>query len=201
MNWLDVVGASLSLISTYHFTKSYHSAWIIGIFAIVLNTILYWQKGVYGHVLLECIYFVIMIIGLMKWKSNNNTTVYQLSTKQMLIASSIAFSLFLSYAYFLIAYTPSTIPYWDASTTVLCLFAQAMMIYRIIQCWMIWFVVDAMIVILQWQQGMPFHSIVTFIYLGLAILGFLRWKKDLLHPVADKLSFSIFSSKNNSVSS
>lgn len=180
MNWLDLSGAALSLVSTYHFTKSRHTAWMIGILAILLNTVLYAQKGIYGHVFLEFIYLFVMIAGLRKWKSAQSNAVYQLNLKQVSICIIAVCTVFSLYALVLIHLTPSKIPFWDAGTTVLCLFAQGLMIYKILLCWMIWFVVDAMMAVLQWQQGMPFHSLVTTMYLGLAVLGYLRWRKLLV---------------------
>lgn len=200
MSWLDFTGASLSLISTYYFTKSYHRAWVIGILAITLNTILYWQKGIYGHIFLEGVYFFIMIAGLLKWKNDARLVVYQLTVKQFLYCLPVVMVSFGAYAYFLVHYTASTVPMWDAVTTVLSLFAQGLMIYKLLLCWMLWFVVDLMIAILQWQQGMPFHSIVTFLYLGLAVSGYINWKKHLSQTTFEISSLSLFSSKNNSVS-
>lgn len=200
MIWLDVTGASLSLVSTYHFTKGRHSAWVIGMLAIFLNIALYWQKRIYGHVFLEAIYFIIMCIGLFKWKNEQKLKTYKLTPMQAGYCAFIAISAFIGYFFILVHFTNSQMPYWDASTTILCLFAQGLMIYKILLCWVIWFVVDLMIAILQWRNDMPFHSLVTLSYLGLAISGYIHWKKHLCHVTLDKSSFFPFLFKKSSTS-
>lgn len=181
MNWLDFVGASLSLISTYYFTQACRKAWLISLLAITLNTILYWQKGVYGHLLLEGIYFISMIYGWYQWSENHTkedrTLIRYLSLNEMLCYVAMAITGIVLMAQGLIAYTDSTIPYWDASTTILCLIAQWLLCRKVIHCWILWFVVDAMVALLQFYKGMPFHSAVHWLYLIMAVVGYYRWRQ------------------------
>ncbi len=181
MNWLDFVGASLSLLSTYYFTQAKRLAWLISLFAITLNTILYWQKGVYGHLLLEGIYFVSMIYGWYQWSGNVANKDYRpiryLSVNEIICYVAGAIIGILLMAKGLSFYTDSTIPYWDASTTILCLIAQWLLCRKVIHCWILWFVVDAMVAVLQFHKGMPFHSAVHWLYLVMAVVGYYRWRK------------------------
>jgi len=181
INALDLIGASLSLSSTYYFTKAARFAWIIGITAVILNTILYWQKNIYGHLILEGIYFISMLIGLWRWRTSNikNNRIKQLSFKHYFLGGSISVCLIYIVAQSLAIFTPSPMPILDATTTVLSLAAQLLLIYKFLQCWILWFLVDAMMTIIQFSQGMPFHALATLFYLGLAIVGYQRWKKIL----------------------
>ncbi|MGE3317869.1 MAG: nicotinamide riboside transporter PnuC [Candidatus Berkiella sp.] len=181
MNWLDFTGASLSLISTYYFTQARRLAWLVGLFAIVLNSVLYWQKGIYGHLILESIYFISMIYGWYQWSvglSNKpSLPIRYLSIEQfgyyvLLAVISIALT-----AQVLSTLTDSTIPYWDATTTVLSLIAQWLLCRKIIHCWILWFIVDALVALLQLYKGMPFHSAVHWLYLFMAVVGYYRWRQ------------------------
>lgn len=178
MNWLDFTGACLSLTSTYYFTQAKRLAWLVGLFAIILNTILYWNKGIYGHMLLEATYFISMIYGWFNWSSHSQSTrgIRSLRLGEGLFYGAISCAAFVSLSQYLIAYTDSTIPYWDAISTVLSLLAQWLLCLKILQCWIIWFVVDAIIAGLQFYKGIPFHSALHWIYLGMAIWGYWRWR-------------------------
>lgn len=181
MNWLDFIGASLSLISTYYFTQARRLAWLVGLFAIVLNSILYWQKGVYGHLILESIYFISMIYGWYQWSNGISNTpsrlIRYLSIQQVGYYVLFALVSILLVAKGLSVFTDSTIPYWDASTTVLSLLAQWLLCRKIIHCWILWFVVDALVALLQFYKGMPFHSAVHWLYLFMAVVGYYRWRQ------------------------
>jgi nicotinamide mononucleotide transporter len=180
MNWLDPLGAGLSLICTYYFTNAKRMAWLIGMAAIILNSILYWQKGIYGHLLLESIYFITMIYGFMKWsnkKPEHSTAIRLLTLKEAAMLTIVAIVGVAVFAQILMHYTNSDIPYWDALTTTLSLIAQWMLCLKIIHCWIVWFIVDALVAALQLYKGIPFHSAIHFLYLGMAVMGYYRWHK------------------------
>lgn len=180
MNLLDPIGAGLSLICTYYFTKGQRIAWLLGIIAIIVNSILYWQKGIYGSLILEAVYFLSMIYGWFKWHSGNYPSkklpIRYLSLKQIAYLCGIAVLGILLLANAL-ALTDSDVPYWDAMTTTLSLIAQALLCLKIIHCWILWFVVDALVALLQLYKGIPFHSAIHWSYLILAVLGYFRWRK------------------------
>ncbi|MBS0285878.1 MAG: nicotinamide mononucleotide transporter [Proteobacteria bacterium] len=182
MNWLDPVGAGLSLICTYYFTQARRFAWILGILAIMVNSLLYYQKGIYGSLVLEAIYFISMIYGLYQWstpqKRLTTADIKFLTAKQFFVLCVIALGGFFV-ASFLLTKTGSDIPYWDALTTTLSLIAQAMLCLKIIHCWILWFIVDAMMAALQLYKGIPFHSAIHWSYLILAVIGYIRWHQLL----------------------
>lgn len=180
MYLLDFVGASLSLISTYYFTQAKRLAWLVGLFAVTLNFVLYWQKGIYGHLLLEGIYFFSMVYGFYQWSTGvakPTRLIRYLSLKQILQYILIALVGILCMAQALSYFTDSTIPYWDATTTILSLIAQWLLCMKIIHCWILWFIVDVLVALLQLYKGIPFHSAVHWLYLIMAVVGYYRWRK------------------------
>lgn len=182
MNWLDPMGASLSLACTYYLTAAYRSAWLIGLCAIILNAILYWQKGIYGALFLELIYFVSSIYGWYQWHASQNRptrAIRHLSIKEGVFFISLAMLGTIMIAAFLSQWTDSEVPYWDAAITAMSLIAQWLLCLKVIQCWLVWFVVDAMVASLHLYKGIPFHSIIHWIYLLLALLGYWRWQAKI----------------------
>lgn len=180
MNWLDPIGASLSLICTYYFAQAKRLAWLLGMIAIAVNTILYWQKGIYGYLLLEAVYFGSMIYGWYNW-SRKDATGVERPIRSLTLKESLVLGLIVLFSTVILArllvLAHSDIPYWDASTTVLSLLAQWLLCTKVIQCWFIWFVVDASTGALQFYKGIPFHSAIHWMYLILAVVGFFRWRK------------------------
>lgn len=181
VSWLDPIGACIALLCTYYFTQARRFAWCLGLIAIVINAILYYEKGIYGRVGLEFLYFVSMIYGLYHWgqaKSERTPTVIsRLNRREILQYALLATGAIWGLAQLLQNMTNSTIPYWDATTTVLSLMAQWWLCRKIIQSWILWFFVDAMVAILQCYKGIPFHSMVHWMYLGMAVMGYYRWRR------------------------
>jgi len=179
MYWLDFTGACLSLTSTYYFTQAKRLAWLVGILAIIINFVLYWQKGIYGRVLLEILYFISMIYGLQQWTTQNQQ---QRPIRSLRLTEAFFYSILAAIGIFLLAtylitFTDSNVPYWDAVSTVLSLLAQWLLCLKVIHCWFLWFIVDAMVAALQYYKGIPFHSALHWLYLGMAVLGYWRWRE------------------------
>lgn len=180
---LDPIGACCSLLSTYYFTQARTYAFPTMLLSIVVNSILYYQKGIYAHLGLEVIYFISSVYGWYTWSHPN-----KVKKKPAVLISKIplfikiGFILFALMAIPLLAYalgrwTDSNIPYWDATTTILALLAQWMLCKKWIESWSVWFVRDSLVVVLHWVKNIPFHSATHFIYLMMAIVGYVKWRK------------------------
>lgn len=179
---LDPIGACLSLTSTFLFVKATRSAWMIGLLAIIVNTILYFQKGLYGQVGLEFVYFITMIYGWVLWgkpldSSDSISGIQVMHRLHWVMLMAGMSSIFIFVFCFLTYMTDSDVAHVDALIVAISLSAQFLLCHRYIECWILWLVVDAIVAILQWQKGIPFHSGVHFIYLGMAIVGHIRWTR------------------------
>jgi nicotinamide mononucleotide transporter len=71
------------------------------------------------------------------------------------------------------------IVYIDASTTTISLIAQWMMARKYIENWLVWIFVDLLYVGVYLYKGVYLTSFLYFIFLFLATLGYLKWKKTL----------------------
>lgn len=190
MNWLDFTGACLSLTCTYYFTTVKRAAWAIGAIAIILNSILYYQKGIYGSLFLEGVYFISMIWGWYEWGQKRHAKIRPvvfLKSKYLIGLSLIACVGIAFVSLLLKELTDSNVPYLDATITVLSLIAQGLLCLKVIHCWILWFIVDALVVGLHFYKGIPFHSALHCLYLIFAVVGFYRW-----HEIYKKQDKAIF---------
>lgn len=182
MTILDPIGASLSLLSTFCFVNAKRAAWIVGMLAILVNTTLYFFKGLYGQVALEGVYMVSMVYGLVLWTSSQNENKPTLLISRLTPTHGIGLAVLnivgVTVAWWLLShFLNSTVPMLDALILCLSLTAQWLLCRKVFECWIVWFVVDAIVVWVHAQKGIPFHSGVHFIYLFLAVAGHFRWKK------------------------
>lgn len=179
---LDITGSCFAFLSTVYYVRANILAWPVGLIAICINLVLYGLTGIYGDMSLEVIYFVSSLYGWYQWSHKNNNSQQQSSISNITLSHAMALVVFAIIGIFLTAeyllhFTNSQVPYWDATTTILSLVAQWLTCKKIIQTWFVWFTVDALYVGLYIYKGIPAHSILLIIYLGLAIAGYLRWYK------------------------
>lgn len=181
LNTLDVVGALFSLLSTIFYVKADKWAWPMGVVATTFDATLYGLTGIYGDMTLTIIYFISMFYGWYMWTHNNHRhkklQITYLTWRLALILSGVAVVGIFGAVELLKYFTNSQVPYLDATTTVLSLIAQWMVCKKIIENWILWFVVDAIYVFLYFYKDIPAHGVLLIIYLGLAVAGFIRWRK------------------------
>lgn len=158
-------------------------AWPLSLIAISINLFLYCQKGIYGDMSLQFLYLGMTIYGWYQWKFGGNNhaelpvqSITPKAAKSLILVGIIAICLT---ALLLGKYTNSQVPVLDATTTVLSIIAQWLICRKVIQNWVIWFVVDSMYAGLYFYKHIPAHALLQIVYLSMAVLGYLRWKKEL----------------------
>lgn len=180
---LDIIGSIFSLICTLYYVRANVLAWPTGLVASSLNIILYFYSGLYGDMSLEGFYFLSTFYGWYIWlrggAHHQQREITRITAKHALILVLITVIGIEAVHFYLAHYTNSQVPYWDATTTVISLVAQWLICRKIIECWYLWFIVDAMYVGLYFYKGIDAHSILLVIYVGLAVAGYLRWRKLL----------------------
>jgi len=181
---LDITGAFISLLSTYYFIRLDNKAWPITLLATCLNTILYWQSGIYADTALESFYFLSTSYGWYLWRrpmQQGTLGVRHLFGREYVLLSVFILSVCNLIAKILSNYTHSTIPILDAFTTSLSLAAQWLMCHKVIETWILWFFTDVIYAYLFFYKQLPFHGLLMLIYTSMAIAGYLTWIKQ---PIA-----------------
>ena len=183
LKFLDLTGAVLSFLSTIAFTREHLSAWPLGLLAATINGYLYLHQGIYADALLELLYFGLIFYGWYLWlyggSAHKGVSIRHITAKESCTLLFIGLATSLTLGFLLNHYTHSTIPYIDATTAIFSLLGQWMIGKKIIECWALWFSVDATYVWLYLNKGIPFHSVLMMIYLCIAIMGYISWSKKI----------------------
>ena len=69
----DGLISSLSVVATWMLTRKYLEQWFVWIFANAIAVVVYLASGLYPTVVLFFVYFVMAIIGLIKWRQDART--------------------------------------------------------------------------------------------------------------------------------
>ena len=180
-NWIEIVGALIGFIYIFFEIKVNKWMWPIGILTSIFYIIIFFNSKFYADMSLQFYYIVISIIGWYWWNKEQNLNkelkIRKLNKTlllQLILSSTIVF-IFLSYI--LVNYTDSPLPYWDSLTTALSIIATWMLARKIIEQWILWIIIDLISMLLYLYKGLYPTSILFLIYSGLAIIGYLQWKK------------------------
>ncbi|MBN2689904.1 MAG: nicotinamide mononucleotide transporter [Gammaproteobacteria bacterium] len=180
---LDIIGAVFSFFSTVAYIRVSVIAWPLGIVSLLIDLYLYFTKGIYADMTLHFMYLLMTFYGWYEWKfggDNKEELPIGSISKGMLFSLTLFGIVSASTLYFFLKdYAHSQIPLWDATSTVVSLIAQFLICRKIIECWFLWFFVDMVYSGMYIYKGIPAHGIVQFIYVGMAVVGYLNWQKQL----------------------
>jgi len=183
----DILGSIFSFLSTIYYIRANKNSWPLALLAILVNLSLYTLTGLYADAGKETIYLVSSLYGWYWWTragpQRKEAPITNITVKHALILSGIAGLGVYCLSLLLIHFTNSQVPYWDATTTVLSLIAQWLICRKIMECWILWFIVDLLYTGLYFYKGIPAHSILLVLYTGMAVIGYCYWRKLIARQI------------------
>ena len=185
----ELAGLFFGLMAVWYLIKESIYTWPAGILYVLVSFIVFWEIQLYGDFLLHIIFLVLNVYGWYFWvngKKNKEEelpiTTYPLGQNFVLIVIScigtIVFGYFLSSIHHWIEMEPSSLPYWDATTSVLSITGIWLMTKKKLENWYYWIVVDVLACGIYFYKGIYFYSFLYGLYIIMAFSGLLAWKKS-----------------------
>lgn len=196
INWLEAAGLIFGLLTVFFLIKENIFTWLCGIIYILISFVIFWQQQLYGDFLLHVFFLFLNIYGWYHWvygetSRKDSVKVAWLSLKRNVIYALISILGIFFFGYFLINIhliftnlTPASVPYWDAATTSLSVTAMWLTARKKIENWIYWLIVDVLAAGIYVYKDIYFYALLYFIYIGLAVAGFLTWKKIIQRQIA-----------------
>jgi len=183
-NWIEIVGAILSLIYLYLSINQKVSLWFFGIISSLFYIVVFFQSKLYADMSLQYYYVFISIYGWINWKKGTNENNKELPAirinKRFIIISVVATAvIYLIYYLVLLNFTDSTIPKSDALIGALSVIGTWMLAKKFIENWLVWIVADAFCIGLYIYKGLYPTAVLFANYTVMAWVGYLQWKKSI----------------------
>ena len=176
---LDLIGAILSFLATVLTMRASLWLWPLSLVAISVNIVLYTTTQLYADAGKELIYALSCVYGWVWWLRGGShrgpLSIQGLSWRHGLTLSGVAVACTAIITYCLLTFTRSATPLWDATTTVLSLTGQWLTCRKVLACWFVWCVVDALYAGLYFHKGMTAHGVLLCVYTGMAGVGYRMW--------------------------
>ena len=192
MNVLEALGLIFGLLCVYFLIKENILTWPFGILYVLISFVIFWQSQLYGDFLLHIVFLILNIYGWHSWINGKDETKQELlvsknSTKESIfqlvltIAGIILFAQVLIYIpNWIDSMEPAALPYWDSTTSVLSVTGMWLTTKKKIDNWYYWLAVDILATGIYYHKELYFYSLLYFIYIFLAIAGFIAWRKSMM---------------------
>ncbi len=185
LNWIELSGLVSGLIYLYFSINEKIWLWPLAIATSVFYIFIYFNSKIYADMGLQFYYVAISIYGWYQWskketnKANNKLVISKTPLNLWLLITLATMVLFAIMSLILIKYTDSPVPYIDAFTTSASIVATWMLARKLIEQWLWWIVIDAVSIGLYIYRELYLTVILFIVYTLLAILGYIKWKKQL----------------------
>lgn len=181
----ELIAVFFGLLSVYYSMKVNILVFPTGIVSVLIYVAITFQVGLYADMFINVVYFVMSVYGWYKWlrpsAGHKQLPVTFSSRKLNFIAlATTAFS-FAVMQYVLRHHTDSTVPYVDAFTTAIFITGMWLMALKKVENWIYWIIGDIVSVPLYFHKELIFTSFQFFVFLILAVMGLMRWRKEAVY--------------------
>jgi len=151
-----------------------------GFIMVALYFFIFWKYKLYSDAILQVYFFVIQFYGLWVWLNgrapDGRVMVAPLSRQMFIDYLAMTAVAWMAISFLMDTYTDAAAPIWDSAVAALSVTAQFLMSRRHIESWLLWIVVDVLAIGLFYTRDLAPTAALYFIFLGLAITGYVQWR-------------------------
>jgi nicotinamide mononucleotide transporter len=179
---LEIIAVIFGLLSVWYSMKVNILVYPTGIVSVIIYVYICFFAGLYADMGINFVYIIMSVYGWYNWtrpRTDKLRLPVTFSSKQHhLIAIGGTIVSFVIIRAVLIAYTDSNVPNIDAFTTSVFIVGMWLMAVKKVENWIYWIIGDIVSVPLYFYKGLVFTSFQYFIFLILAIMGYIAWRKE-----------------------
>lgn len=180
--WLEAVAVIFGLLSVWYSKKVNILVFPTGIVSVLIYMYITFFAGLYADMFINLVYFVMSVYGWYYWthpkSGKSERPVTFASRNQNLVGLLATVLAFILIRFVLIHYTDSNVPTIDALTTAIFIVGMWLMAVKKVENWLYWIVGDLISIPLYFYKGLVFTSFQFFVFLIIAVAGYLAWKKQ-----------------------
>ena len=180
---LDQVNLVLGIVGVVLMVKRSLWAFPVGLVAVSVQAVLFWQATFYADAKLQGFFFVSLAYGWWHWSRHKGAApelpVTRLGWRARLGYLAAASALTLAWGAWQKAHTDAAMPYRDTFIASFSMMAQVLQVRKNVENWGVWLAVNAVAVSAFWSADLAFTAFLYLLYLVLALAGWREWAKTL----------------------
>lgn len=183
---VEVIAVALGIIYVILATRQNTWCWPSAIISTTLFTWIFYAEGLYQQAVLQVFYIAMGVYGWRQWLRGGEggapLDVSNWPVRRHLILIALTVGLTALTGWLAARYTSTPFPYLDAFTTWGSVAATLLMTRKVLESWVYWFIIDILIVVLTIRTGIPTTSVLYAVYVIMAVVGFISWRRSQLQP-------------------
>lgn len=179
---IDGIAAISGIFCVVLCAKGKKSQYIWGLFNVIGYVIIAWINKYYGEVMLNALYYLpSQFVGYYLWNKHMNKETDDVEGKKLTLKQSILFLVLITIGIFgyklVLDMLGGTQTLLDSASTVTSVVANALMMMRYREQWLLWIIIDAITVVMWLLVGDFIMVTMWGVYLVNAFYGYYNWTK------------------------
>jgi nicotinamide mononucleotide transporter len=188
-SWAELIGAVLGVSMVICNIKEIHWGWPLAFASSAMYFLVFWGSKLFGDASLQIFFAVMATWGWWQWLRGVRVdgtvlkiqTLSKASTIKLIAVCAI---LWLATGLFLLKFTTTDVPWWDAFPTALSIVATFLLGRKYIENWPMWIVVNIVGIALFAYKGLWLTVGLYAVFAIMAVIGWQAWQKQLILKTA-----------------
>lgn len=180
---LDQINLVLGVIGVWLMIKRSLWAFPVGLVAVTVQGVLFFQTRFYADATLQIFYFVALAWGWWHWVRDRGAApelpVTELSGRGRLTVVAIAAAATATWALTVGRWTDSAMPWRDAFIAAFSVAAQVLQARKNLENWPLWVVTNLVAVVSYWSAELAYTAFLYAIYLVMSFAGWREWRRAM----------------------
>lgn len=185
-NYIELFAAISGFIYIFFSIRQSIFLWPIGIITSAGYIVVFYRTTLYADMALQGYYLIVSIYGWYHWlrgkdKSIGNETIKIITLSvRGVIYMFVSIALLTALLWYILGHTNASNPFWDSFITAGSIVATWMLARKYLEQWLLWIFFDAATIGLALYKKMYPTTILMAIYTVMAVVGYIRWRRDYL---------------------
>ncbi|MEZ5082817.1 MAG: nicotinamide riboside transporter PnuC [Bacteroidales bacterium] len=195
-SWLEFIAVVFGLLSVWLAKQEKILVYPTGIISVLIYVYICFNVKLYAYAGINFFFFIMSVYGWYMWSKKSDKPVLKISAcsvkNWITVAVMFGMSIIIIVALLKIfkaddaEYWSTKIPYIDTVTTAIFIVSMWLMALKKVENWIFWIIGDAVSVPLYAYKGLVFTSFQYLVFLIIAVLGYMAWRKNCLLSEHDK---------------
>jgi nicotinamide mononucleotide transporter len=181
---VEVTAVAFGIVSVWLSTREHIASWPTAMVNVALFFVIFARARLYADMGLQVVYFALSVYGWYEWKfggrDRSELRVSRTTPRLGLLLVALGATGTTLLGTYLSRATDAALPYLDSALAVFSLLAQWMMTRKLLENWLVWLVLDVTYVGMFLSRGLALTAVNYAVYLALAALGFVQWRRSWL---------------------
>lgn len=178
---LEIVAVILAIAYLLLAARESILCWYCAFASSAIFTVIFWDVSLLMESALNVFYVVMAVVGWYEWryggKGHHGVRIRTLRPWQHgMIAAVLVLAAAIN-GWFMASYTSAAWPYLDAFTTWAAVLTTFLVVWKVLENWLYWFVIDGVSIFLYIDRGLFLTALLFAAYVIIVVFGFLHWRR------------------------